>query len=383
MPIVSALATALLVTLSQVPKAEPPTSVVAIKAKTADGEVSRVGIVIAGQRVATTLGWMQDLTEVQIIAPDGTSHPSTGIVSYNLFSNAALLAVDWGNAAPPAAKLAKTVKPDTDELRIARPAPNAPAEIIEASTTWVRGAWVGIAPRKTAISVEWGGAPILDVSGTVLGIISGAQGTSTRAGQDVGRGVYASRAEILASLTEVPLITWKEWPAVLRKCTESEIIARESASLARRGELRDAKVKARESVELDPRNSFGWQMVAAVASHSDDDDEAIAACRKSMAINPCDTYPYAAMGGCLARTGRMDEARQMIDRAIELDPKDFRSHCMKGFVNETDARIDEALAAYREAVRLNPEDTYSKEAIDRLGGATDPAAPKTRPRPRF
>lgn len=351
-------------------------SVVQIDVNGNEGVQKRRGVVVAGGRVLTTAHSIEDATSARVRIADGREFEATGVVSYNLFLNLSLLAIDWKDAVIADVPYAGGVEPKTKGLivHLGAEEPGKAGRVHDAGTTWVREGWVGLHLPDQTPSAEWGGAPLLDSEGRLMAIVSG--GSVDLAPGRMEGGVYGSRVEVIRGLAEIPLLGWAQWRELVPKLNESETLAREARGLSSKGELDEARKKTTRAIELDPRNSFAWSMLSAIDLKEDDYEGAIRAAEKSSSINPGDPYPHHSLACALAQQGRTDEAIKAIDRAIALDPKSFKWIASKGFVLECAGKVDEAIAAYEAALKLNPQDTYSKQALQRLKG--DPLKSKLR-----
>src|SRR5262245_29609643 len=65
------------------------------------------GFVTDGGFVITTMGCIQKARSVQVTAGGGEAHAASGVAAYQNDANVALIAVDWGGAAPAALKVAE------------------------------------------------------------------------------------------------------------------------------------------------------------------------------------------------------------------------------------------------------------------------------------
>jgi tetratricopeptide (TPR) repeat protein len=78
----------------------------------------------------------------------------------------------------------------------------------------------------------------------------------------------------------------------------------------------------KRATEVDPKNKYAWNMLAAAYLGMRQNDDAIAALNKQIEINPYDEYAYNALGRAYWQERKYDEAVTAFNKQIEINPLD-------------------------------------------------------------
>jgi Flp pilus assembly protein TadD len=123
----------------------------------------------------------------------------------------------------------------------------------------------------------------------------------------------------------------------------------------RQGKLDLAERSFRESIRLDPSDSYVHFNLGNLLSRQDRPDEAITSYQEAVRLEPKLFQAHSNLGSALEAVGRLDEAIAAHRRAIEINPRDEKNHVNLGSTLERARRLDEAAAAYRESTRVKPD----------------------------
>jgi tetratricopeptide (TPR) repeat protein len=126
---------------------------------------------------------------------------------------------------------------------------------------------------------------------------------------------------------------------------------------------------------LETESPKGDRNLAAVLFQQGRYDEAAKAFAALVAVHPDDGALRASLAGALGALGRYDEALAELDRAIAAAPLNPEGHHNRGVVEERRGNRDAAIAAYRQALRYNPGYAPARDALQRLGAASEPPTP--------
>lgn len=115
----------------------------------------------------------------------------------------------------------------------------------------------------------------------------------------------------------------------------------------------------RKAIELDPKDSFGWNNLGYLLQYEYNNyDEAEKAYRNSIDIDSRDAFTWHRLGNLLHfELNRFDEAEQAYRKAIEFDPNEAYFWNSLGYLLDSQMnRYDEAENAYRKAIELSPHE---------------------------
>jgi tetratricopeptide (TPR) repeat protein len=126
---------------------------------------------------------------------------------------------------------------------------------------------------------------------------------------------------------------------------------------------------------LETESPKGDRNLAAVLFQQGRYAEAAEAFQALVTANPDDGALRASLAGALGALGRYDEALAELDRAVAAAPLNPEGYHNRGVIEERRGNHDAAVAAYRQALRYNPGYAPAREALQRLGAASEPPTP--------
>ena len=124
--------------------------------------------------------------------------------------------------------------------------------------------------------------------------------------------------------------------------------------LRNRGQLDEAIVQFRRSIEIDPDYEFGRYNLGTALLEKGDVPEAISQLRAVLKLNPNHAEAYYTLGNALTKQGDVEQARVSYERAVAIAPAFPDAHCNLANLLLEQGNIDAALVHYREAARLQP-----------------------------
>ena len=136
-----------------------------------------------------------------------------------------------------------------------------------------------------------------------------------------------------------------------------------AAEHLKNGEADLALFTAKRAVDEDPRNAYGWSVLADAAARSDDSTTAQSAIERALALEPESAHFHAERGWILDRGGRSDRAVAAYRTAAKLDPTriDYRVRTVTALLRA--GRVDEAVREGEEAYRARPDDGDVRTAL--------------------
>jgi tetratricopeptide (TPR) repeat protein len=111
----------------------------------------------------------------------------------------------------------------------------------------------------------------------------------------------------------------------------------------------------KRATELDPKNKYVWNILAAAYLGMRQNDEAIAALNKQIEINPYDEYAYNALGRAYWQERKYDDAVTAFNKQIEINPLDKFAHAGLGAMYSEWKKYDLAAPELEKAASLTPE----------------------------
>src|ERR1700722_2816304 len=121
------------------------------------------------------------------------------------------------------------------------------------------------------------------------------------------------------------------------------------------GNLALATQLLKHATEVDPKNKYAWNMLAAAYLGLRQNDDAIAALKKQIEINPYDEYAYNAMGRAYWQERKYDDAVTSFNKQIEINPLDKFAHAGLGSMYSEWHKYDLAAAELEKATSLSPD----------------------------
>jgi len=111
----------------------------------------------------------------------------------------------------------------------------------------------------------------------------------------------------------------------------------------------------KRATDVDPKNKYAWNMLAAAYMGMRQNDEAIAALKKQIEINPYDEYAYNALGRAYWQERKYEEAVTAFNKQIEINPLDKFAHAGLGSMYSEWHKYDLAAAELEKATSLTPD----------------------------
>jgi tetratricopeptide (TPR) repeat protein len=111
----------------------------------------------------------------------------------------------------------------------------------------------------------------------------------------------------------------------------------------------------KRAAEVDPKNKYVWNTLAAAYLGMRQNDDAIAALNKQIEINPYDEYAYNALGRAYWQERKYDEAATAFNKQIEINPLDKFAHAGLGSMYSEWHKYDLAAPELEKATSLTPE----------------------------
>jgi tetratricopeptide (TPR) repeat protein len=111
----------------------------------------------------------------------------------------------------------------------------------------------------------------------------------------------------------------------------------------------------KRAAEVDPKNKYVWNTLAAAYLGMRQNDDAIAALNKQIEINPYDEYAYNALGRAYWQERKYDQAVTAFDKQIEINPLDKFAHAGLGSMYSEWHKYDLAAPELEKAASLTPD----------------------------
>jgi tetratricopeptide (TPR) repeat protein len=111
----------------------------------------------------------------------------------------------------------------------------------------------------------------------------------------------------------------------------------------------------KRATEVDPKNKYVWNILAAAYLGMRQNDEAIAALNKQIELNPYDEYAYNALGRAYWQERKYPDAVTAFNKQIEINPLDKFSHAGLGAMYSEWHKYDLAAPELEKAASLSPD----------------------------
>jgi tetratricopeptide (TPR) repeat protein/transglutaminase-like putative cysteine protease len=110
-----------------------------------------------------------------------------------------------------------------------------------------------------------------------------------------------------------------------------------------------------KATEVDPKNKYAWNVLAAAYLGMRQNDKAITALNKQIEINPYDEYAYNALGRAYWQERKYEDAATAFNKQIEINPLDKFAHAGLGVMYSEWHKYDLAAPELEKAASLTPE----------------------------
>ncbi len=121
------------------------------------------------------------------------------------------------------------------------------------------------------------------------------------------------------------------------------------------GNLPLAVAVLKRAADVDPKNKYVWNTLAAAYLGMRQNDDAIAALNKQIEINPYDEYAYNALGRAYWQERKYDQAATAFNKQIEINPLDKFAHAGLGSMYSEWRKYDLAAPELEKAASLTPD----------------------------
>jgi tetratricopeptide (TPR) repeat protein len=111
----------------------------------------------------------------------------------------------------------------------------------------------------------------------------------------------------------------------------------------------------KRATEIDSKNKYAWNILAAAYMGMRQDDDAIAALNKQIEINPYDEYAYNALGRAYWQERKYPDAVTAFNKQIEINPLDKFAHAGLGAMYSEWHKYAEAAPELEKAASLTPD----------------------------
>ncbi len=111
----------------------------------------------------------------------------------------------------------------------------------------------------------------------------------------------------------------------------------------------------KRAAEVDPKNKYVWNTLAAAYLGMRQNDDAIAALNKQIEINPYDEYAYNALGRAYWQERKYDQAATAFNKQIEINPLDKFAHAGLGSMYSEWHKYELAAPELEKATSLTPD----------------------------
>jgi tetratricopeptide (TPR) repeat protein len=111
----------------------------------------------------------------------------------------------------------------------------------------------------------------------------------------------------------------------------------------------------KRATEIDSKNKYAWNILAAAYMAMRQNDEAIAALNKQIEINPYDEYAYNALGRAYWQERKYPDAVTAFNKQIEINPLDKFAHAGLGAMYSEWHKYAEAAPELEKAASLTPD----------------------------
>jgi serine/threonine-protein kinase len=125
------------------------------------------------------------------------------------------------------------------------------------------------------------------------------------------------------------------------------------------------------AVALARRNSMAHYNLGLSFISAGELDEAILSFRTSLELNPQYANAYTNLGSALLEKGRDDDAVLAYGAALKLDAKDSFAHAGLGRAFHRQGRLEQAIRSYLAALKLDPQDAGTLHNLGRALAADD------------
>ena len=186
-----------------------------------------------------------------------------------------------------------------------------------------------------------------------------------------------NRAHILIKALGITLLALLILGSITIAAQFVETFNSSSNNVSKLGNYNKAITEYDKAIEINPRDSLGWNNKGLSLYYLGKFDEAIASFDKAIETNKYDPFPRNNKGLALYYLGKYDEAIASFDKAIEISPQDSYAWNNKGLTLDNFKKVDkatkaliwyhkglalynlgkydEAIAAFNKAIKIDPQ----------------------------
>jgi tetratricopeptide (TPR) repeat protein len=125
--------------------------------------------------------------------------------------------------------------------------------------------------------------------------------------------------------------------------------------LSKQERWREAATAYRKAIEIKPKWSNLYYLLAQVLEKQRDLEEATANYQRAVEINPTVFRHHKSLGDILAKQKRFAEAINAYQQAIQLQPENPNIYYLLGISQEEQGNLQEAIENYKQAISLEPK----------------------------
>lgn len=360
----------------------PEVPLVEVEMRSADDGPGKraTGVVWPGGGVLVRLKLVEGAMGASVRGADGAEHASPGILTYQTEAGIALLAVDWGGGAPPAAEIAVEAPRPGEQLWL-QFIEQGERAALRADVQSFEDLQFVVNLEQDAPAERIAGGPLVNEAGAIVGMPSGVVlGVAYKTSPGIlpsvwpRAGVTSLRPDLLRAIKAGPVIAWTDWSeTTVPKIREARKLVDDASKLYWKGQAKsDAIVPLlQRAVDLDPQNAAAWRMLTDFLYMNEQYEPALEAAKRAIALTITDGRAYTTASHALFERGNVGSAISAAEQAIRLGHEVGMNYWTIGRCRWKQGKYDEAIEAFKKCQALDPKDEKVKkslaEAMRRLG----------------
>lgn len=205
------------------------------------------------------------------------------------------------------------------------------------------------------ISPGSSGSPVLNMSGSVIGIVSFQSIT----GQNINFAVSAGN--VLQMKDDPAMQTLAEWTlgSSKEKPQLAEELCRKGVQLSFHGKSRKALSFYQDAAKKDPNDLAAWYGLSSCYNGLGRMDEAVDTLKKATRIHLGDPSLHYNLGNYYEKAGKSEEAIKAYKEAVRIDPNEADAYDRLGIAYGRLGRYKEAVRAHKQVLRIKPRSAPS------------------------
>lgn len=164
------------------------------------------------------------------------------------------------------------------------------------------------------------------------------------------------------------------YQAALRRTKSAEVNYHLGNALLRLDRLREAIVRFRTALDLNPKFAEAHNNLANALAQHEESRAAIAHLRTAVTLKPDYAEALHNLGVLLTRAGESAEAAAVFERVLKLEPDNERAHFELALIRIEERQSEAAIRHLREALRLRPASPTYAHALARVLATAPQAA---------